>query len=64
MDYLSVGFASETIETMIKAMRDISINYIEGILYSPEVGVICLGRLSSECPPGYRLQKLTRPQDP
>jgi hypothetical protein len=43
-DDISVGSAPEALETMTKAIRDMSVDYIDGILYSPSAGVVCLGR--------------------
>ena len=63
-DYISVGSAPEALEAMAKAARDISIDCIGGTLYFPNAGVACLGCLSNECPPGYRLQELSRAQGP
>jgi Delta24-sterol reductase len=64
MDYISVRSASEAIETMKKAMGDISVDYIESFLYSPKKAVVCLGHLCDERPPDCRLQKFTRAHDP
>lgn len=48
-----------------KATEDGTVNYLDGIMYSAEYGLICVGRLTNSLPrASTRVQRFTRPTDP
>jgi delta24-sterol reductase len=47
-----------------EATDDVTVDYVDGILFSKHRGVICTGRLTDTLSPGLKIQSFTRPTDP
>lgn len=48
LEYRAVGSVREAVDVLQEAERDSSVDYIDGILYSRDSGVIIIGRLQAE----------------
>lgn len=64
LTYLPVSNISEAQTEIAKATKDTSNDYLDGIMYSKDIGVICVGRLTNDVPAGVKIQGFTRPTDP
>jgi delta24-sterol reductase len=63
--YKPVSNISEAQAEIRKAMEDQSVDYLDGIMYSPTHGVICIGRLTNTLSGvNTRVRRFTRPTDP
>jgi Delta24-sterol reductase len=63
LTYHPVFGLSEAIENMEQATADVSNDYLDGILFSQNSGVVCIGRLINDVDRSARVQRLTRPTD-
>lgn len=52
LEYMAVGSVQEAVKVMQEAENDSSVDYIDGILYSMNSGVILIGRLQAQPIPG------------
>lgn len=64
LTYHPVSSVSEAQEEIEKATKDTSSDYLDGIMYSKDKGVICVGRLTNDVPTGSKVQRFTRSTDP
>jgi Delta24-sterol reductase len=64
LTYLPVSSAPEAVQKIQDATKDTSIDYIDGILFSRESGVICTGRLQDKVQTGTNIQRFSRAKDP
>ncbi|KAG4437076.1 hypothetical protein IFR05_007451 [Cadophora sp. M221] len=64
LTYHPVSSVSEAQKEIEKATGDTSNDYLDGIMYSKDNGVICVGRLINDIPAGAKVQGFTRPTDP
>ncbi|KAJ5040467.1 uncharacterized protein L3040_006123 [Drepanopeziza brunnea f. sp. 'multigermtubi'] len=64
LDYHPVTSIAEAQTVIAKATEDTTTDYLDGIMYSKDYGVICVGRLMNEVSPGSKIQRFTRPTDP
>ncbi|KAK0111400.1 hypothetical protein ONS95_001761 [Cadophora gregata] len=64
LTYIKVSSISEAQEEIEKATKDNSNDYLDGIMYSKDNGIICIGRLTNNVPTGVKVQGFTRPTDP
>jgi len=62
--YVPVLSISEARGEIEKATDDVSVDYLDGIMFSLNNGVICVGRLTNSVTPGIKTQRFTRPADP
>ncbi|KAF1973096.1 24-dehydrocholesterol reductase-like protein precursor [Bimuria novae-zelandiae CBS 107.79] len=63
LEYRAVASVKEAVDVLQEAERDPSVDYLDGILYSMNSGVIMVGRLQDEPIPG-RIQSFDKPSDP
>lgn len=63
LEYWPVRSMKEAVEVCQHAERDLTIDYIDGIMYSLNRGVIMLGRLSTDAIPG-RIQTFDKASEP
>ncbi|KAJ6779324.1 hypothetical protein PWT90_02507 [Aphanocladium album] len=54
----------DTVRVMEEAAADKATDYIDGIVFSKDATVICIGKLTDEMPKGKAPQKLSRRNDP
>lgn len=64
LSYHPVSNIVEAQAEIDNASKDLSTNYIDGIMFSKISGVICVGRLTNDVPTDTKIQKFTRPTDP
>lgn len=64
LTYHPVSSVSEAIQKIKHATQDPSINYLDGILFALDRGVIMTGRLTNIVHNGMQVQRFTRAQDP
>lgn len=64
LTYIPVTSIKEAVSEISKASKAASVDYLDGIMFSPTYGVICSGRLTSSPPPGSKVQSFTRRHDP
>lgn len=64
LDYHPVSSIAEAQTVIAKATEETSNDYLDGIMFSRDFGVICVGRLTNEVSPGNKVQRFTRPTDP
>ncbi|KAG0650518.1 3-beta-hydroxysterol Delta-24-reductase [Hyphodiscus hymeniophilus] len=57
----SITQAQKVIE---EATNDFSNDYLDGIMYAEDRGVICVGRLTNDVASSVKVQRFTRPTDP
>lgn len=62
--YYPVESTSEAIRKCQEVTADPKLDYVDGILYSKEQGVIITGRLTNELKPGLNMQYFSRAKDP
>lgn len=62
LTYHPVSGISEAVEKINEATTDESVDYLDGILFARDRGVICTGRLTHE--PRGKIQRFTRSRDP
>ena len=62
LTYHPTGGVPEALEKLKDLIKDDSIDYLDGILFSPEQGIICSGRLMDEA--SGPVQRFTRATDP
>jgi delta24-sterol reductase len=55
---------SEAQDKVEEASKDVFVDYIDGIMFFRERGVICVGRLTNEVDQQLNIQGFTRPTDP
>ena len=63
LTYHPVSSISEAVEKMEDATDDSSIDYLDGIMYSRDSGVVCSGRLTNDVKEGVKIQRFTRSTD-
>jgi delta24-sterol reductase len=63
LTYHPVFSMSEVLEKVEQATADPSNNYLDGIMFSPNSGVVCIGRLTNTVNKEVRVQRFTRPTD-
>jgi len=64
LTYQRTTSVPETIETIKGAMNNHENDYVDGILFGRDYGVVMTGRLTNQIRPGTRLQRFTRARDP
>jgi delta24-sterol reductase len=64
LTYFPVTSMSEAQDKVEEASKDVFVDYIDGIMFSRERGVICVGRLTNEVDQQLNIQGFTRPTDP
>lgn len=64
LTYHRISSMAEAISKIEEATNDPSTNYIDGIFYTKDFGVICSGRLVDSPAPDLPCQKFTRAKDP
>jgi delta24-sterol reductase len=64
LTYYPVSGITEAQHKIKEAMKDHSIDYIDGIMFSHDVGVICSGRSTNHVDHGVKIQRFTRRIDP
>ena len=62
LTYHPTSGISGTLEKLKDLSKDDSIDYLDGILFSPDQGIICSGRLTDEA--SATVQRFTRAKDP
>lgn len=62
LSYFPVNSISEALEKFKQIARDPAIDYVDGILFASNAGVVCSGRLTSEA--CGNVQGFARPSDP
>ena len=62
LSYFPVKSMSEALEKFQLVTKDPSIDYVDGILFASNAGVVCAGRLTSEA--HDKVQGFARPSDP
>jgi len=63
LTYHPVSSISEAIEKTKEATADPLNDYLDGIMFSQENGVVCVGRLTDDIRKELRVQRFTRPND-
>jgi Delta24-sterol reductase len=64
LTYHPVSSVPEAVEKIQDATKNTSNDYVDGILFSRESGVICTGRLQDKVQPGTNIQRFSRAKDP
>jgi delta24-sterol reductase len=64
LKYLPVFSISEAQTEIGKATSDASVDYIDGLMFAQDNGVICVGKLTNDVPPGAKIQRFTGRTDP
>jgi delta24-sterol reductase len=64
LSYHPVSNISEAQKTIEEATNDTSCDYLDGIMFAKDRGVICVGRLTNDVDEGLKVQRFTRPTDP
>ena len=64
LTYHPVSSISEAQKTIEEATNDVSCDYLDGIMFAQDRGVICVGRLTNGIGEGVKIQRFTRPKDP
>lgn len=64
LTYLPVSSITEAQEKIDEATEDESVEYLDGIMYAQDRGVICAGRLTNTVGKGVKVQGFTKPTDP
>src|SRR5579862_1803870 len=64
LTYFPVSSVSQAMERIGEATNDVTVNYLDGILYARDRGVICVGRLTDVLADGIKLQTFSQPKDP
>jgi delta24-sterol reductase len=63
LTYHPVNSISQAQEVIEEVTKDPSFEYLDGIMYSKDRGVICAGKMTNDIS-GLRKQRFTRPSDP
>ncbi|KAF2089019.1 FAD binding domain-containing protein [Saccharata proteae CBS 121410] len=69
-DYVALTyFPTRSVEEAVEKLGDATsqpekVDYVDGILFAQDRGVIMVGRLADSPPPGAAVQRFTRPRDP
>ena len=64
LTYHPVSSISEAQKKIEEATSDPSNDYVDGIMFSQDRGIICVGRLTNDANEGVKVQRFTRPTDP
>jgi Delta24-sterol reductase len=64
LTYLPVFNISEAQTEIRQATSDSSVDYIDGVMFAQDYGIICVGRLTNDVPMGAKIQGFTRRTDP
>jgi delta24-sterol reductase len=64
LTYHPVSSISEAQREIGKATIDPSVDYLDGIMFAQDSGVICVGRLTNDAETGAKIKKFTRATDP
>jgi delta24-sterol reductase len=64
LTYHPVRSISDAVAKIKETTADPAIDYVDGIMYGLNRGVICAGRLTDEIKPGVKKQQFTRAHDP
>jgi hypothetical protein len=64
LTYHPVSGVPEIVQKMEEATKDTSINYLDGILFARDCGVICTGRLINTLREDLSVQHFSGPRDP
>jgi FAD/FMN-containing dehydrogenase len=64
LSYHPVSSISEAQTVIEEATNVVSNDYLDGIMFAQDRGVICIGRLTNDVDEGVKVQKFTRPTDP
>jgi len=64
LTYHPVNSIIQAVQKIEEATMDASIDYLDGMLFSKDCGVICTGRLTNDLKSGIRLQGFLRSTDP
>ena len=62
--YQPVSSTSEAVRVIQEKAGDNSLDYLDGILYAPDYGVIVCGQMTDEYPIGGQVQTFSSPSDP
>jgi FAD/FMN-containing dehydrogenase len=62
--YFPVRSISEARKRIDEATKDSSVDYIDGIMYAQDKGVICAARLTNDVAPGEKVVGFTKSTDP
>ncbi|KAK9367908.1 hypothetical protein V1509DRAFT_610144 [Lipomyces kononenkoae] len=64
LTYYPVSSIQVAVEKIEQATADSSTDYLDGIFFAKDRGVICIGRLKDSVDDGIRIQRFTRATDP
>lgn len=64
LTYHSISSISEAQKVIEEATNDPSCEYLDGIMFAKNKGVVCVGRLTNDVDEGVKIQRFTRPTDP
>ena len=64
LTYHPVANISEAVQKIEEATKDTTNDYLDGILFARDHGVICTGRLTNVLKEGVRIQRFSRRKDP
>ncbi|TEY40695.1 hypothetical protein BOTCAL_0427g00080 [Botryotinia calthae] len=64
LTYINIQSMAQGIQKIEEISKDPNVDYLDGILFSKEAGVICSGRLVDERIPNTQVQCFTRNSDP
>jgi len=64
LTYHPVSGMAEAQTVIDVATKDSSVDYLDGIMFAQDRGVICTGRLTNDVDEGVRIQRFTRATDP
>jgi Delta24-sterol reductase len=64
LTYHPVSSISEARTEIEKATSDVTVDYLDGIIFAQDRGVICAGRLTNEVKPGIKIQGFSGKMDP
>lgn len=64
LTYYPISSIPEAVQKIEDARCDPSIEYLDGIMFGKNSGIICAGRLTDDVRPGVKVQRFTRPTDP
>jgi hypothetical protein len=64
LTYYPVSSIHEAVQKIEEATKNPANDYLDGILFARDRGVICAGRLTNVLPPGSHIQRFKRAKDP
>ncbi|KAJ8059138.1 hypothetical protein OCU04_012113 [Sclerotinia nivalis] len=64
LTYINIKSMEEGIQKIEEITKDPNVDYLDGILFSKETGVICSGRLVEKLKPNTHIQGFTKRSDP